>query len=91
LGVAAAAAAFTAGQVGSAAAEGKKKPPAKKPAPGRHGGLVNPADLPGEHKLGQDGYLPVTKFQDLAAQQVYADAADYRQKVSAYARALGRR
>src|ERR1700676_1258569 len=78
LGVAVVAAAFTAGQVGSATAQGKKKPPAKKPARGRYGGLVAPADLPGEHKPGQNGYQPVSKFQDLAAEKVYADGADYR-------------
>ena len=55
LGVAVVAAAFTAGQVGSAAAQGKKKPPAKKPARGRHGGNAGherPRFLGPEARLG---------------------------------------
>jgi hypothetical protein len=85
LGVAVVAAAFTAGQVGSAEAQGKKKPPANKPTPGPHGGYTPPHDLPG---AAENGYAPVSKFHDLAAKEVYADAANYRQMVSAYAKSL---
>jgi hypothetical protein len=86
LGVAVVAAAFTAGQVGSAEGQGKKKPPAKKPAAEPrppHGGLVPPYDVPGAA-----GYGPVSTFHDLSAQLVYKDGADYRRKVSAYAKRL---
>jgi hypothetical protein len=80
LGVAAVAAAFTAGQVGSAEGKDKKKPPAEKEP---HGGLVKPYDVPGAA-----GYGPVSTFHDLAAQLVYKDGAEYRLKVSAYAKSL---
>jgi hypothetical protein len=79
LGVAVAAA-FTAGQAGSAEAKDKDKPPPKKEP---HGGLAAPHDVPGAA-----GYGPVSTFHDLAAQLVFKDAADYRLKVSAYAKSL---
>jgi hypothetical protein len=83
LGVAVVAAAFTAGQVGSAEGQqGRKEPPAKKPGE-VHGGLGPPHDVPGA-----SGYAPVSTFHDLAAKLVYKDAADYRLKVSAYAKSL---
>jgi hypothetical protein len=88
LGVAVVAAAFTAGQIESAAGQGKKSSPAKKGAPEPYGGLVDPAHYPGETKPGTDGYQPVSQFHDLSAKLVYRDGAEYRRKVSAYAKSL---
>jgi hypothetical protein len=81
LGVAVVAAAFTAGRVGSAEGQGKT-------APEPYGGLVDPAHYPGETKPGEHGYQPVSQFHDLTAKQVYKDGAEYRRKVSAYAKSL---
>ncbi len=74
LGVAVVAAAFTAGQVESAEAAKPRE---------KHGGLGPPHDVPGAV-----GYGPVSTFHDLAVKQVYKDAADYRLKVSMYAKSL---
>lgn len=81
LGVAAVAAAFTAGQVGSAEGQGKKKPRLK------HGGPVDPGT---KDKLpGRAGYDPVSKFHDLNPRlKVYRNGRDYRLQVSAYAKRL---
>jgi hypothetical protein len=75
LGVAAVAAAFAAEQVGSAEAAKHPKEP--------HGGLGPPHDVPGAV-----GYGPVSTFHDLAVKQVYKDGANYRLKVSMYAKSL---
>src|SRR5262245_55638051 len=80
LGVAAVAAAFTAGQVGSAEGQSKKG------ARPKHGGLVPPGTK--EKKPGRPGYDPVSKFHDLGAKLVYKDGRDYRVKVSEYAARL---
>ena len=80
LGVAAVAAAFTAGQVGSAEGQSKKGPRPK------HGGLVPPGTK--DKAPGRPGYDPVSKFHDLGAKLVYKDGRDYRLQVSAYAKRL---
>jgi hypothetical protein len=80
LGVAVVAAAFTAGQVGSAEGQGKKKvsPRSKDTTPDR------------------DGYAPVSKFHDLNPEtaKILIDKKtkthEYRLKVSAYAKRLRR-
>jgi hypothetical protein len=86
LGVAAIAAAFTTGQVGSVEAQGKKKPPED-----IYGELVDPTHLPGETKPGEHGYQPVSHFHDLGANKVFKKGALYRQSVSKYARDLRKR
>jgi hypothetical protein len=96
LGVAAVAAAFTAGQVGSVEAKGEKKPSRNAAAApsteGDFGELVNPADLPGgKSKPGVNAYQPVSQFHDLGANQVFKKGALYRQSVSKYAKDLRKR
>jgi len=95
LGVAAMAAAFTAGPVGSAAAQPRRRPSPKAPAapdPDKiYGGLVDPDNVPGgdkDTKPGDYGYQQVSKFHDLPAGQVYKNPALYRQRVSKYAKGL---
>jgi secreted PhoX family phosphatase len=80
LGVAAMAAAFTAGQGGSAEGQGKKAPRLK------HGGPVDPGTK--DKRPGRAGYNPVSKFHDLSAQKVYRNGRDYRVQLSKYAKAL---
>ena len=80
LGVAAVAAAFTAGQVGLAEGQSKKGPRQK------HGGLVPPRTK--DDKAPGPGYAPVSKLHDLGAKLVYQDGRDYRRKVSEYAKRL---
>jgi hypothetical protein len=73
LGVAVVAAAFTAGQVGSAEGQGLK-----------FGGPADQVKLPD-----RAGYNPVSKFHDLNPnQKVYKQAQEYRAKVSEYAKGL---
>lgn len=86
LGVAAMAAAFTAGQVGSVEAQGKEKSPED-----LYGKLVDPTHFPGETKAGEHGYQPVSQFHDLEAKQVFEKGALYRRSVSRYARNLRKR
>jgi hypothetical protein len=86
LGVAALAAAFTAGQVESAVAEDKKKAkPANKAAATTtaHGG-----EEPPEHPPGNAKYRKITDFHDLPNKPVYHDAAMYRKMMTDYATML---